>query len=85
MPPKETRSGKQVGSRREGGSSKTVGPSGGVVKLKSPPKVPVVSNDIPVKELEERRQQMRTQLQQVEIQVIQLAMRPCSMWKLHVA
>ena len=41
------------------------------VKPKSPKAVTVaaVSNDIPVKELEERRRQMRTQLQQVEIQV----------------
>lgn len=46
------------------------------VKLKSPKTTAAVvaaavSNDIPVKELEERRRQMQTQLQQVEIQVRQ--------------
>ena len=64
--PKDSKTTKQSTSVK-GGVSKAP-----VVKLKSPKTaaaVAVVSNDIPVKELEERRRQMRTQLQQVEIQV----------------
>ena len=63
--PKDSKNTKQSASVK-GGVSKAP-----AVKLKSPKTaaVAVVSNDIPVKELEERRRQMRTQLQQVEIQV----------------
>ena len=63
--PKDSKTTKQSAAVK-GGVSKAP-----AVKLKSlkTAAVAVVSNDIPVKELEERRRQMRTQLQQVEIQV----------------
>lgn len=81
--PKDAKVGKQHAASK-GAAAKASRPSGGVVKLKSPKAAAAAaaatgSTDIPVKELEERRRQMRIQLQQVEAQVgwrCHAAMRP---------